>query len=1068
MSAFKWTALPTVNLMWVRHALALSLLAWMVHVPCSASAETDFLIDVWDTEKGLPDSTVTAIQQTRDGYLWVGTYNGLARFDGIQFEVFDSLNTAALTHPRVQALFVDANGILWINTFDGSLTSYHSGQFRLEHQETMSSDVRVSMIVSTTNQTVFSSQIGQLLRRRGQSSDWERFLPEDSPRPTFYFQDGQGQVWWHSLSQAQYGRLKDGQLEMIEGESANFLTVDSAGRLWVGTDTGIGRWGNGEYRLLTPTNGEAELNVEFILPLGGQTNWVWANERLRKQEGRVWVTEVEAWQGLLGTDAGRYMGAHVDAHGGVWFNHYGNGLFYISPEGEPRRLTREDGLPGNRVGAWFADREGNIWVGVDRGGLGRLRPGVFQVIGEAQGLPAQAVSAVMEDGEEGVWASTFGSGVHRWQEGTVRQVPLQSRAGRFVFSLCELEPGVLWMSAGDEDLYVLDGEGFRRAPWDAHGVKALLKDPEGRLWAGLKNGVGYWDPIAGQATALEEGFETAAVRVLSTSGGVVWFGSDDGSLYEYFNGNLQRHRAEDSLSYQPIWSLWPEADGTVWIGTFRGGLLRFKDGEFTRYSLGEGLPSDIISQILDDGQGRLWCGSDRGLFHVNKTDLNEFARGERTRVEAMVYGLLDGLPSLDFSGGYNPSCLRAQDSRLWFATAKGLVSVDPESIGPGVAPPPAAIQDMRIDGIKQFLAHPGSEGASGKEPLEVAPGRRQFRFEYTALNLSSPDKVRFRHRLVGHDLDWIEAGTRRDAIYSSLPPGNYEFQVTACSSEGVWNTELATVRFELLPQFYETWWFFGAIGLTLLSVVVFAVRRVATSNLRRELAMAEQQHAIELDRARIAKDIHDDLGAGLTEISLLSELAQRDTQEDAPGYLGQISTAARGLVRAMDETVWAVNPENDTLEGLITYVSKLAQDYLGVAGIRCRLDVPTRVPEVWIAADVRHHLYLAIKESLNNIVKHSRATEATLRLGLAPGQYTLTIEDNGCGLKTASSDAPGEMASMRLDGGHGLQNLERRLQESGGRCVVQSAPGRGTRIELIMKAKGLSPELAGDKPRTKE
>jgi signal transduction histidine kinase len=271
----------------------------------------------------------------------------------------------------------------------------------------------------------------------------------------------------------------------------------------------------------------------------------------------------------------------------------------------------------------------------------------------------------------------------------------------------------------------------------------------------------------------------------------------------------------------------------------------------------------------------------------------------------------------------------------------------------------------------------------------------------------------------------------------------------------------------LRPHFYQTGWFYGAIGLALLSGTAVAVRRIATRKLRRELALAEQRHAIELDRARIAKDIHDDLGAGLTEISLLSELAQRDTSEDAPGYLGQISTAARGLVRAMDETVWAVNPENDTLEGLITYASKLAQDYLGVAGIRCRLDVPTRLPHVVIEADARHHLYLAIKESLNNIVKHSQASEAALRLRLETGRFTITIEDNGQGWDIAASGVVEATEEGRMHSGHGLQNLERRLKESGGRCVIRSEPGRGSRIELIMKAPIHSPELASDATEAK-
>lgn len=219
-----------------------------------------------------------------------------------------------------------------------------------------------------------------------------------------------------------------------------------------------------------------------------------------------------------------------------------------------------------------------------------------------------------------------------------------------------------------------------------------------------------------------------------------------------------------------------------------------------------------------------------------------------------------------------------------------------------------------------------------------------------------------------------------------------------------------------------------------------------------ELALAEQRHAIEQDRARIARDIHDDLGAGLTEITLLSELAQRDEREKTPEYLGQISQAARGLVNGMDEIVWAVSPENDTLEGLVTYASKFAQNYLNTAGIRCRLDVPSRLPEVWVEAEIRHNLFLAIKESLNNVVKHSHATEATLRIRLAPDEFIISIEDNGCGMTAAAAAAYNPASPLeRVQSGHGLRNLVRRLEESGGRCRVHSTPGEGTRVELIMK-----------------
>lgn len=1040
------------------------LLVWwmMLGLPSITSAEAPrFIIDVWSQEAGLPDSTVTAVTQTPDGFLWVGTYNGLARFDGVEFDVYDPLNTPELTHPRIWELFVDPHGVLWINTADGSLTSYQHGQFRLEHRGA-GSDVRFSIVSASPQELMFGSQNGDLLRRDSGRADWTIFRPEPSPRPSRYIMDASGQVWWYKSSQGLFGLLQGDQLgsvplpEGLSGSIANTLDADPVGGVWVGTDRGLALAGVGGAEQYTPTNGEPVLDVEYVLALGGGTNWVWGNGRLRRQEGRRWVAEVDEWAGLLGTSAGREMGGHIDRQGGVWFNHYGNGLFYISPEGEPRRLTDSDRLPGNRVGAWFEDREGNIWVGVDRGGLVRVQPALFHVVGEAQGLPASPVTSVLEAASGEIWIGTFGGGVVTWEDAGVQPVLPEPLTRNFVFSLCEVQPGVIWLSAIDEDLYQLDDTGYRRAPWSVHGVKVLTKDAEGRIWAGWKDGVGYWDVAAGVARVIDLGDDLSPVRAIGLGlDGSCWFGSDAGYLYRLHEDRLSRFVPQDQLTTRPVRSLWVDADGVVWVGTFGGGLLRFEEEEFTRFTPDDGLPSPVISQVIGDDYGRLWCGTPRGLFHVRKSALDEAVRGQSRRLECVVYTRSDGLPSLEFSDGYNPASLRARDSKLWFSTEGGLVSVDPGQLQPSTLLPPVVIQEMQVDGVRQSLLGVGVDrSAEASRVIEVPPGRNQIRFRFTALNLAAPARVRFRHRLLGHEDGWVEDGTQHEAIYSALRPGRYEFQVTARNIEGNWNDQTAVVHFHLQPRFHQEWWFRAGIGLAALLMGVAAVRRWATRNLRKELAMAEQRHAIELDRARIARDIHDDLGAGLTEITLLSELAQRDPDQNASNYLGQISTAARNLVRAMDETVWAVDPANDTLEGLMTYASKLAQDYLGAAGIRCRLDVPTHAPELPLEAEVRHNLFLAIKESLTNVVKHSQATETVLRVQAQGNRVIISIVDNGHGMASSSSSPAGGEGSGRLDSGHGLSNLAQRMEAIGGHCVVTSEPGQGTRVDLVLNDRG--------------
>ena len=336
---------------------------------------------------------------------------------------------------------------------------------------------------------------------------------------------------------------------------------------------------------------------------------------------------------------------------------------------------------------------------------------------------------------------------------------------------------------------------------------------------------------------------------------------------------------------------------------------------------------------------------------------------------------------------------------------------------------------------------------SDDDGLKIPPGGHQFDFVFTALSFTAPDKVRFRYRLAGFDNGWVEAGDKRAAHYGPLPPGQYQFQVIACNNDGVWNEQGATLALKQLPFFWQTWWFAILAGVAAIIAVAVGVRQAATRSLRRKLEHLKQQRAIERERERIAQDIHDDLGAGLTQIMLQSSLARRESPEQMQTDLTQVSETARTLVRAMDEIVWAINPENDSLDGLVTYAGKFFQEFTTAANLRCRLDLPPQPPAIALTAETRHNLFLAVKETLNNVVKHSRATEVSFSLKLPPGAFAFVIKDNGVGFTpgNTSGSAP---AQERLSYGHGLRNLARRLEEIGGSFVLTSAPGQGTQVEL--------------------
>jgi len=629
---------------------------------------------------------------------------------------------------------------------------------------------------------------------------------------------------------------------------------------------------------------------------------------------------------------------------------------------------------------------------------------VLQEFGSQQGLADLYVRSVFVDRHQRVWVGTLRMGLLQLANGRFQQVP--------GFEIVNLE------------------------------VSAFHQDRQGQLWLGTQGGLVRLGERDWKAFTTRDGLSSDAVRAIADDAeGNLWIGTERGGLNRLRLGDNQFtsfHKQEGGLPSDNVSSLWMDSDGVLWIGT-SGGLARFHRGKWARYTTADGLAGNGISYLLEDGQGDLWIGSNAGLMRIAKKALNDFANAPTNTIACRGFAEADGLPTRECSQGSQPAAARTRDGTLWFSTTKGLISVNPAELKPNQFLPPVVIEAVLIEGREQ---NTNSFRAAGLQSVTVPPGKELLEIRYTSLNLASPERARFKYRMEGYEITWTDAGERRVALYPKLPPGEYHFHVKACNEDGVWN-EVGSSLAILAPRaFWQTWWFRGLAVAGLLGAIVAVVRYVSTQNLQRQLERLRQQEAVEKERSRIARDLHAQLGASITQVALLADLAEGDKHrpDEVEAHTRQISQTARETTHALDEIVWQANPSNDTLDSLVTYACKYAQEYLALAGLRYRLEVPESLPPVPIPPDVRHNVFLAFKEAVNNVVKHAQASSAQVRLQLAPERFTLEVQDNGRGLAGGDDKV----------GRNGLRNMRKRMEDISGDFSLGPAPEGGTLVRLTV------------------
>ena len=1015
------------------------------------AATRDYLIQTWQTEKGLPQNWVSSIAQTPEGYLWIGTrYGGLARFDGVRFVPFNQQNTPELKDVQVEHLHVDITGRLWVMMGNESLTSFHDGHFELCRQPRSQPRLRLDHVLDIQSNTILFAGEGPYLAidTPKATPEWQVLDPRDgfNPDPTTFTCDQNGTIWFASQDH-RLVRYRQGHFEYVTTglpeEGAVALGLDREFRLWLASPHRLGIWSENRFSDCTPAGTPIEDAIQQIAASGDGGVWVLGKKRLRKYLRGEWVAECQP-ANLFGDLSSSQVALHGDNQGNAWLVVYGRGLLHCKADGTTHIFTERNGLPSRFITCWFQDAEGNVWIGMHGGGIARIRERLFRAYGMADGLPDKVVSSTCLDHDGRLWVGMMSGEVFCWQNGRFAAIPLPAPAGtpNESITVFPAADGSMYIGSLNHGLFQYRNGTFTRPPttWDT--VRVLFQDRSEQLWVGALVNLYLQTPKGFRIFSKTDGFvDSHAIGALAEDAtGNLWIGTGPGDLWKYSSGQFTRYTPPAGWPAVRFAALLPETNGTVWIGTLGGGLLRFQDGQFTRCLQADGLPDNNVPQLLDSQDGYLWGGTYAGIFRAAKKDLTAVAAGKSRGLNCRVYSEYDGLPAMECSSGFHPACWQGADSTLWFSTANGVTSVNPHATIPNYIPPTVIIEEMLVDGQPQNI--PMRIGVSlpvakASRPVEIPPGRHYVQFRYTGLSFAAPDGVRFKVRLEGGDGNWQNVGSQREFGYGPLVPGHYRIHVAACNNDGIWNEVGDTFAFTVLPHFWETRWFKLSLGMGLLCSIGVAAAWLQRRRYRRRLERVERQREMEQERSRIARDLHDDLGTSLTQISLLSALANRETTPPAEtrDLIQEIRSRAKNMVIALDEIVWAVNPRNDNLAGLVSYLGHFAEEFLRAAGIRLRLDLPGQLPAHSLSTEVRHHVFLAFKEALNNAVRHSGAKLVQLRVEHQATALVISIIDDGQGFTS-----PDGMV------GDGLANMRRRLEHLGGTAQLKSRPGEGTQI----------------------
>ncbi len=857
----------------------------------------------------------------------------------------------------------------------------------------------------------------------------------------------------------QFGRQTWRTENGLPQNTVRAITQTHDGYLWLGTEGGLVRFDGLRFVVYDAQNNLKSNNVRSLLEEHGAL-WIATADGLTRLKNSQFTT-FTARDGLPSSDilslyvdsagalcavtaegAGCFRSGHfqktagsknkaeavtlVDREGSTWMGSDA-GLARMA-DGKLERFPANDPLSGDAVLSIYEDREGNLWVGTESGGVTVLRDQKFTTYAIKEGSSDDVVRCVFEDRNGVVWIGTDGNGLSRFQNGRFSNLTTSDGlSSNVVMALGEDEDGKLLAGTPDGLNVIRNGRISILTSADGLAddfVRSIFRDPDGSLWIGTRRGLSHLRQGRFTTYTEADGIGSDVVgALLKDRHDDLWIGTLHG-LTRLHNGKSTNYTMKDGLSSDVITALHEDEQGDLWIGTQDGGLNRLRDGKFFRFPTKLGLPQTIYG-IVEDGRQNFWMPSRAGIFRVDRKELNKFAEGRLSSITVISYGTSDGLRISECSGGGHPAAWKASDGALWFSTLKGVAVVRPEDAGRNRVPPPVAIESVSID----------DEFFDAAQPQDVAPGRSRFAFEYAGLSFVAPQKMHFKYQLEGFDRGWIDAGTRRVAYYTNIPPGAYRFRVLARNNDGLWSENAASFRFRVEPRFYQTYWFDAGM-LALLGLLGYSAYRWRVSEVEGRF------NAVLQERNRIAREIHDTLAQGFAGVSVQLEVVARllnSSADAAKEHLDQARVLVRNSLAEARRSIWELRSQSVENEDFAARLSKMANEVTAAGPVKVRFQVHgTYRP---LRPQVEEQLLMIGQEAVRNAVRHAGAENIHIDLAFEAKKLRMAVADDGCGFAV-----PFEGGGP--DGHFGLKGMRERAEQIQAGLTIDSAAGQGTKISV--------------------